>query len=88
MLWNVDNMMNLDFVTMTLPGHTALDRTDSHQDVVIASFADLRGTYDCAVVHSTNITSSPQLSPGPIEGLYHSFSSNYFTDWCKTSYFM
>ena len=80
MLWNVDGMMNVDFVTMTLPGHTALDRTDSHQDVVIASFADLRGTYDCAVIHSANITSSPQLSPGPIEGEYHSFSSNCFTD--------
>ena len=86
-LWNVDNMMNLDFVTKTLPGHTALGRTDSHQDVVIASFADLRGTYDCAVIHSM-ITNSPNVTLGPIEGVYHSFSSNYFTDWCKTSYFM
>ena len=86
-LWNVDNMMNLDFVTKTLPGHTALDRAESHQDVVIASFADLRGTYDCAVIHSM-ISNSPNITLGPIEGVYHSFSSNYFTDWCKTSYFM
>ena len=85
-LWNVDNMTNLDLVTKTLPGHTALERTESHQDVVIASFAALRGTYDCAVVYSANITSSPNLSPGPIEGEYHSFSSNCFTDWCGTSY--
>ena len=77
-LWNVDDMVNLDLVTMTLPGHTALDRTDSYQDVVIASFAYLRGTYDCAVIQSANITSSPQLSPSPIEGVCHSFSSNCF----------
>ena len=75
-LWNVDDMTNLDFVTMTLPGHTALNRTDSHQDVVIASFANLRGTYDCAVVHSANITNSPLLRPGPIEGVCHTFYSN------------
>ena len=75
-VWNVDSIFNLDFVTKTLPGHTALDQTDSHQDVVIASFADLRGTYDCAVIYSANISNSPQLSPGPIEGVCHSFSSN------------
>ena len=67
-VWNVDDMVNLDFGAMTLPGHTALNRTDSHQDVVIASFADLRGTYDCTVIQSANITNSPRLSPGPVEG--------------------
>ena len=51
-VWNVDDMVNLDFDSMTLPGHTALDRTDSHQDLVIASFANLRGTYQCSVIHS------------------------------------
>ena len=40
-VWNVDDVVNLDFDSMTLPGHTALDRTGSHQDLVIASFADL-----------------------------------------------
>ena len=69
MVWNVDDMVNLDFDSMTLPGHTALDRTDSHQDLVIASFADLRGTYQCTVIHSVGIFSnSPRLSPGAVEG--------------------
>ena len=67
-VWNVDDMVNLDFDSMTLPGHTALDRTDSHQDLVIASFANLRGTYECSVIHSPNITNSPRLRPGPVEG--------------------
>ena len=69
-LWNVDDMPNLDFDSMTLPGHTALDRTESHQDLVIASFANLRGTYQCSVIQSTDITNSPQLSPGPVEGAF------------------
>ena len=68
MVWNVDDMVNVDFDSMTLPGHTGLDRTDSHQDLVIASFADLRGTYQCSVIHSVSITNSPGLSPGPVEG--------------------
>ena len=67
-VWNVDDMVNLDFDSMTLPGHTALDQTDSHQDLVIASFVDLRGTYMCTVVSSANLTNSPRLSPGPVEG--------------------
>ena len=70
-LWNVDDLINLNSTDlMTLPGHTALDRTESHQDLVIASFADLRGTYQCAVIQSTDLTSSPQLSPGPVEGVF------------------
>ena len=74
-VWNVDDMVNLDFDSMTLPGHTALDRTDSHQDLVIVSFADLRRIYDCSVIHSANIINSPSLSPGPVEGnhWYHTF---------------
>ena len=40
-VWNVDDIVNLDFDSMTLPGHTALDQTDSHQDLVIVGFADL-----------------------------------------------
>ena len=69
MVWNVDDMINLDFDSMTLPGHTALDQTDSHQDLVIVGFADLRGTYQCTVIHSVSIISnSPRLSPGPVEG--------------------
>ena len=71
-VWNVDDMVNLDFDAMTLPGHTALNRTDTHQEVVIASFADLRGTYECTVIQSANIINSPMLSPGPVEGVYHS----------------
>ena len=67
-VWNVDDMVNLDFDSMTLPGHTALDRTDSHQDLVIASFVDLRGTYTCTVVNYAILTNSPRLSPGPVEG--------------------
>ena len=69
MLWNVDDMVNLDFDSMTLPGHTALDQTDSHQDLVIASFADLRRIYYCSVIYSVSLfISSPSLSPGPVEG--------------------
>ena len=67
-VWNVDDMVNLDFDSMTLPGHTALDRTDSHQDLVIASFADLRGSYECSVIHSADIIDSPKFSPGRVEG--------------------
>ena len=67
-VWNVDDMVNLDFDSMTLPGHTALDRTDSHQDLVIVGFANLRRTYQCSVIHSPYITNSPRLSPGPVEG--------------------
>ena len=77
-LWNVDDLINLNSTDlMTLPGHTALDQTDSHQDLLIASFADLRGTYQCAIIQSTDLTSSPQLSPGPVEGEFDSYL--YFT---------
>ena len=76
MLWSVDSMLSVDL--MTLPGHTALDQTDSHQDLVIASFADLRGTYQCSVIQSTDITNSPQLSPGPVEGALHFGTHCYY----------
>ena len=68
MVWNVADMVNIDFDSMTLPGHTALDRTDSHQlpDLVIA---DLNETYECSIIQSTDITSSLQLSPDPVEGV-------------------
>ena len=66
--WNVNDTIFVNL--MTLPGHTVLDQTESHQDLVIASFADLRGTYQCSVVQSTDITNSPQLSPGPVEGAF------------------
>ena len=69
-VWNVDDMVNLDFDAMTLPGHTALNWTDSHQDVVIASFAYLRKTCDSVVIQPGYITSSPRLIPGPVEGVY------------------
>ena len=75
-LWNVNDTILVDL--MTLPGHTALDRTESHQDLVIASFADLRGTYQCSVVQSTDITSSPQLSPGPVEGAFDTVIVLYY----------
>ena len=71
-VWNVDDMVNVDFDSVTLPGHTALDRTESHQDLVIASFADLRRTYQCSVIQSTGVNNSPQLSPGPVEGVLDS----------------
>ena len=74
-VWNVD--FNVSLNLMTLPGHTALDRTESHQDLVIASFADLRGTYHCTIIQSTGATNSPQLSPGPVEGVLH-FGSHWY----------
>ena len=77
-VWNVDGMVNLDFDSMTLPGHTALDRTESHQDLVIASFADLRGTYQCIVIQSTDITNSPHLIPGAVEGELHFVTHWYY----------
>ena len=70
-VWNVDGIVNLDFDSVAVPGHTALDQTESHQDLVIASFADLRGTYQCSVIQSTGINNSPRLSPGPVEGELH-----------------
>ena len=83
-VWNVDNNFSVNL--MTLPGHTALDRTESHQDLMIASFADLRGTYQCTVIHSTDVTNSPQLSPGPVEGTFDTVivlpSSRYCTATC------
>ena len=77
-VWNVNGMVNLDFSSATLPGHTALDRTESHQDLVIASFADLRGTYQCSVIQSTGVNNSLHLSPGPVEGELH-----FGTHWYK-----
>ena len=75
-VWNVDDMVNLDFDSMTLPGHTGLDRTESHQDLVIASFADLRETYQCSVIHSPGVNNSLHLRPGPVEG-----ELNFDTQW-------
>ena len=34
----------------TIPGHTALPRTASYQDLVVDSYTNLRGEYHCAVV--------------------------------------
>ena len=69
-------MVSLDLTT--LPGHTALDRTESHQDLVIASFADLRGTYQCSVIQSTGVNNSPRLSPVPVEGELHFGTHLYY----------
>ena len=68
-VWNVNGMVNLDFSSTTLPGHTALDQTESHQDLVIANFADLNETYECSVIQSTGVTNSPHLIPGAVEGM-------------------
>ena len=73
--WNLNDTVMVDL--MTLPGQSALDRTDSHQDLEIASFADLRGTYQCAIIQSTDLTSSPRLSPGPVEGAFDTVNVLY-----------
>ena len=51
MAWYIGNMAvtaNLSFI----PGHTALPRTTTYQEVVVDSYTNLRGRYQCDPVIS------------------------------------
>ena len=48
-LWTVGSVFNLEDLS-TIPGHTALPRTTTYQDLVVDSYTNLRGRYHCTAV--------------------------------------
>ena len=64
--WSVDDMSNVDL--STIPGHTALPRTTTYQELVVDSYTNLRERYQCDVVVGSSISSSNNLMPAQPEG--------------------
>ena len=48
-LWAIGNEATTSNAS-TIPGHTALPRTSTHQEVVVDSYTNLRERYQCAPV--------------------------------------
>ena len=52
----------------TIPGHTALPRTTTYQEVVVDSYTNLRERYQCSVVVGSLVSNSNNFMPPQIEG--------------------
>ena len=50
-LWSIGSMFNLENPSV-IPGHTALPRTTTYQELVVDGYANLRGQYHCTAVAS------------------------------------
>ena len=48
-LWSVGSVFNFENPS-TIPGHAALPRTTTYQDLVVDSYTNLRGEYHCTAV--------------------------------------
>ena len=58
-------MFNVD--PSTIPGHTALPRTTTYQEVVVDSYTNLRERYQCTIVVVGSVFNSNNFIP-VIEG--------------------
>ena len=52
----------------TIPGHTALPRTSTYQEVVVDSYTNLRERYQCTVIVTSDIINSNNFIPPQLEG--------------------
>ena len=52
----------------TIPGHTALPRTTTYQEVVVDSYTNLRERYQCSVAVGSIVTNSNNFMPPQIDG--------------------
>ena len=78
--WSVGDMSNVNI--SAIPGHTALPRTTTYQEVVVDSYTNLRGRYQCTVVAMSGIINSNNFMPPQPEG------SQYCTHFCSDELFM
>ena len=60
-------MANVDL--STIPGHTALPRTTTYQEVVVDSYTNLGERYQCTVVVGSLVSNSNNFMPPQIEGI-------------------
>ena len=66
--WSVANMPNVDL--STIPGHTALNRTTTYQEVVVNNYTNLREWYRCTIFVLRNFDNSETLHT-QLEGKVH-----------------
>ena len=59
-LWSIGSLFNLENPSV-IPGHTALPRTTTYQEVVVDSYTNLRGEYHCTAVASDGTHASSNV---------------------------
>ena len=66
----------------TIPGHTALPRTTTYQEVVVDSYTNLGERYQCSVILGSLVSNSNSFMPPQLEGKGYTLTHTVCSSSC------